>query len=261
MTKKIIELKILGICLLIIIGSIILFGISTIAGMNKTLSLILSNLGGVLFISGIFTIIDKYVTQRDLVSLVTEKVDLKKEVDESGIIKLARELSDVEYKKYFLEAKNNIDIVHLYGKTWTSTYIEHIKDAIDRGCNVRVILLNPESLFIKPLEEHFQYNENQLKGLIKEVSDMWNKHCYCKLGSKNKGSISLYYHKGQPTNSLYRIDNKMVVVQTKTTHEKTTRMPAYVFERNNNEGNFFDIYLKEIDSLEKESEKIEFKNL
>ncbi|NME09475.1 hypothetical protein HF875_08080 [Paraclostridium bifermentans] len=261
MIKKIIKLKTLVICLVMIILSIGCFYISAIKWGGEIVSSIVSNLGGVVFISGIFTIVDKYIIQRDLVSLVTEKVDLKKEVEESGIIKLARELSDVEYKKYFLAAKDSIDIVHLYGKTWTSTYIEHIKDAIDRGCNVRVILLNPESAFIKPLEEHFQYSENQLENLIKEVSEMWNKHCYCKLGSKNKGNISLYYHKGQPTNSLYRIDNKMVVVQTKTTHEKTTRMPAYVFEKNNNEGNFFDIYLKEIDSLEKESEKIDFENL
>lgn len=71
----------------------------------------------------------------------------------------------------------------------------------------------------------------------------------------------MYYHKGQPTNSMYRIDDRIIVIQTKTTKEKTTRMPAMIFKNTFKNNCFFNIYVKELNQLIKESKKVDFINM
>lgn len=70
----------------------------------------------------------------------------------------------------------------------------------------------------------------------------------------------MYYHNGQPTNSMYKIDERIIVVQTKTTVEKTTRLPAMIFKSTNKNNCFFNIYDKEINQLIKESKLIDLSN-
>ena len=60
---------------------------------------------------------------------------------------------------------------------------------------------------------------------------------------------------------MYRIDDRVIVVQTKTTREKTTRMPAMIFKDTNKKECFYNIYLKEIEQLIKESREVEFNEL
>ncbi|WP_409068859.1 hypothetical protein ACFLKC_14085 [Clostridium caseinilyticum] len=132
------------------------------------------------------------------------------------------------------------------------------------NCKVRVVLLNPESKFIPALEEHFRYDTGQLSHLINSVSDMWKKKHEKKQAQGKRatqGCIKLYYHKGQPTNSMYRIDDRVIIVQTKTTQEKTTKMPAMIFRDTNKEECFYNTYLKEIEQLIKESEEVDFNKL
>lgn len=58
-------------------------------------------------------------------------------------------------------------------------------------------------------------DSDKWKSLYYEVEEK-RRRCFKKGNSsyKNKkcGTVELYYFNGQPTNSLYRIDNKMIVV-------------------------------------------------
>lgn len=232
---------------------------------------LVSNVGSVLLVSGIYTIIDNMYLKKSLIELIIQKVRLDKEIDDTGLIKVDSTLTNIEYKEYYENAKSYIDIVHNYARTWTTNNFDFIRDAVmNKECRLRVVLLNPESLFIPALEAHYGYAEGQLIALIDEVTDKWKslshdveekrEACLKKKNStyKNKycGSVELYYFNGQPTNSLYRIDDKIIVVNAKNSKEKSVYLPYTIFQDNGEKG-LYQIYLKEIDTIIKEAKRVE----
>ncbi|GAA0115717.1 hypothetical protein [Clostridium senegalense] len=250
--------------LILAISGIMLLLISEFITNNICKSLI-NEIGSAIVISGILGIIDEYVLKESLVELILNKMKIKEEVDRTGLEELLSGISEINYRYYFKDAKRNIDIVHIYGRTWTNNNIDEITERVLKSnCKVRVILVDPNSKFVPALEEHFKYEDGKLEKLINDVGDMWkSKHEKKKNQKKKKtlGKIELYYHKGQPTNSMYRIDDRVIVVQTKTTQEKTTRMPAMIFKDTNKEDCFFKIYVNEIEQLIRESKYIDFDSI
>lgn len=231
---------------------------------------LIENIGSVLLVSGIYTIIDTMFLKQSLVDLVIQKVALDKEIDDSGLIKLDSTLTNIRYKEFIECAKSNIDIVHNYGRTWTTNNYDFIKECVlNKECSIRVILLNPESEFTSALEKHYGYTEGNLKNLIIEMTEKWrtlyneieNKRVACtkkKGGYKNKkcGRLEIYYFNGQPTNSLYRFDDKIVVINSKTSKEKSVYLPYAIYENKGN-NNMYQIYLDEIDTIVKEAIKLD----
>ena len=106
--------------------------------------------------------------------------------------------------------------------------------------------------------------------LINEVTDRW-KALYCDVEEKREaclkkksstyknkqcGSVELYYFNGQPTNSIYRIDNKIIVVNAKNSKEKSVYLPYTIFQDNGEKG-LYHVYLKEIETIIKEAKKVD----
>lgn len=232
---------------------------------------IVNDIGSVMLVSGVYTVVDNFLLKKSLVDLVIQKVKLDKDIDSCGIVELGTALSDINYKELIPSAEKNIDIIHNYGRTWTTNNFDFIKKVVmEKNCDMRVILLNPNSLFVPALEKHYKYADGDLKKHIFDMTNKWkelyiqleNKKQACKKKSnstyKNKkcGNIELYYFNGQPTNSLYRIDDKIIVVNSKTSNEKSGYLPYAVYE-NNGEHGIFSNYLKEIDAILKDSEKVD----
>ncbi len=220
-----------------------------------------SNIGSVLLVSGIYTIIDNMLLKTSLVELVIKKVGLNKDIDETGLDEIGTTLANIHYQELFKEAKANIDIVHNYARTWTTNNFDFIRNVLlNNECRLRVVLLNPRSLFVPALEKHYGYTEGQLIQLIGEAVEKW-KSLYREVEEHHKlkephiGTVELYYFNGQPTDSLYRIDNRIVVVATKHSKSKSIYLP-YTIYQNNGEKGLYSMYLKEIEKVIKDSTKI-----
>ena len=121
---------------------------------------LVSNVGSVLLVSGIYTIIDNMYLKKSLIELVIQKVSLDKEIDDTGLIKIDSVLTNIGYREHFEKATSNIDIVHNYARTWTTNNFDFIRNAVmNKECHLRVALLNPESPFVPALEKHYGYAE------------------------------------------------------------------------------------------------------
>ena len=232
---------------------------------------IVSDIGSVMLVSGVYTVVDSFLLKKSLVDLVVQKVKLDKDIDSCGVTELGTTLSDIEYKELIPSAEKNIDIIHNYGRTWTTNNFDFIKKVVmEKNCDIRIVLLNPNSLFVPALEKHYKYAEGELKKHIREMTNKWkelyvqleNKKKMCKRKSnstyKNKkcGNIELYYFNGQPANSLYRIDDKIIVVSSKTSNEKSVYLPYAIYQNNGEQGTFTN-YMKEIEAILKDSEKVD----
>ena len=141
---------------------------------------------------------------------------------------------------------------------------------------MRVLLLNPDSLFVPALENHYGYGKGELTNHIRYVTEKWeilakeaeDKKTYFtdkkyrrthrrSYKTKEYGSIEIYYYNGQPTNSIYRIDDKLIVVNTKTSHEKSIHLPYMIYKKNNSQIGMYDLYLNEYNKIIEEATKIE----
>lgn len=222
---------------------------------------ILNNIASAILISGILGVIDAYFLKSSLIDLILEKVKVKEQINSTGLEEVLPGIRNIDYSSYIKKAKKNIDIVHIYGRTWTNNYGDEIKEKLLKSnCTIRIVLMNPESPFVPALEKHFDYKQDELVKYIKDVSKVWrdmNKKVSKGKKRKKQGTIELYYHSGQPTNAMYRIDNRIVVVQTKSTKEKTTRLPSMIFRNLYNGECLYKTYLNEINELVRESIKVE----
>lgn len=229
---------------------------------------LISNIGSVLLVSVIYTIIDNMYLKKSLIELVVQKVSLDKEIDDTGLINVDSILTNIKYRELFENANSNIDIIHNYARTWTANNFDFIRNTVmNKECILRVALLNPNSPFVPALEEHYGYAEGHLVELINEVSEQWislyheverkKNACLKKNAYKNKlcGTVKLYFFNGQPTNSIYRIDNKIIVVNSKNSKAKSVYLPYTIFQDNGEKG-LFRIYLKEIDTIINEATEV-----
>ena len=252
-------------------NSIITALLLVIIGGASVLTHKFSELGSVILVSGVYTIIDNMFLKQSLVNLVIDKVNLDKDIDDAGLVKLDNDLSSIPYKTYLEDAKKNIDIVHNYGRTWTTNNIDYIKKSVLEGeCTARVVLLNPESPFIPALEKHYNYKDGTLVTHIEEVVEIW-KELFREVEAKKRGigrkgkstyknkkcgNIELYYFNGQPTNSLYRIDDRVVVVTAKNSKAKSSYLPYAIYQKKPLDG-LFNVYVNEIESIIKEATPVE----
>lgn len=231
---------------------------------------IVQNIGSVLLVSGVYTIIDNFFLKKSLIELVIQKVKLDREIDSCGLVELGSTLTNIDYKELIENSENNIDIIHNYGRTWTTNNFDFVKkNVLEKKCNVRVVLLNPDSLFVPALEKHYNYTTGELKKLILEMTDKWymlkeeleqkkqecKKKTHSRYKNKKYGNLELYYFNGQPTNSLYRLDDIIIVVNSKTSKQKSIFLPYAIYQNNGSEGMYTE-YVKEINTIIEESTKV-----
>lgn len=208
--------------------------------------------------------------------MVIEKVKLQKDIEESGLIEVGANLGDIHYQNYFKVATSNIDLLHVYARTWTNTNFDFIKETVlNKKCRLRIVLLNPESPFVPALEKHYGYSGGELKKYIIEVTKQWkllaemveekrryfSDRSYRKTHRKSYettayGRVELYYYNGQPTNSLYRIDDKIVLVCTKTSRDRSIHIPYMIYEKGKNQNNMYDIFSQEMEKTIKEAASV-----
>ncbi|WP_312906832.1 hypothetical protein [Tissierella praeacuta] len=222
---------------------------------------IINNIAATLFISGGFGLIDQYILKEKLIELILEKIQLKEQINKTGIEDVFFYINDIDYRYYLKDAKNYLDIVHIYGRSWTTSNIDILRDKLlNSNCQVRVVLLSPDSCLIPGLAEYFCYTEEQLRNSIVDVTKIWEEISQEKENQKKRkttSTLSLYYHKGMPAHSLYRMDDRVIFVSNKLAKGRTTRLPSMVIKNTKHMEDLYCIYLDQIEKLIKESECID----
>jgi hypothetical protein len=222
------------------------------------------NIGTAFFFTGIFGLVQEFILKDKLVDVILSKLKLKEDIDRTGIESVFFGISDIDYGFFLKKAKKNIDIVHIYGRTWTNSNIDEIEDRLmNSNCRIRVVLLSPDSLFVPALAEHYNQSPETLKKTIEDVSLLWKK-AYEKTEKRRKrrqSSSELYYHTGMPANSLYRIDDRIIFVQNKMTKGKSKRLPSFIYRKSEKAESLYNDQLGEIEVLIQESEKVDWNQI
>lgn len=192
-----------------------------------------------------------------MVNLILEKLKLKEEIDKTGIVSFHKSTDIIDYKYYFNSSKKNIDIFHVYGRTWTHSNFNLLQNKIkNSNCKIRVILVNPESKFISGLAHTFNCTEEELKSRISEVEKIWKTLYEEKEKQKRKktqSSLELYYTNCFPAHSLYRFDDDLIQIQSKPTIGRSSELTTIVCKKTAKTDNLYNKYLDEIEDIIAES--------
>lgn len=246
--------------LVMLLGGLILIIISQEIE-NKFWSGVADDVASALFISGLIGILSEYFLKDKLVDLIFSKLKLKEVIDKTGIDEIVYDIGGIDYGYYMKKSISNIDIVHVYARTWTNSYIHEITERLKgSNCEVRVVLLSPDSPLVPGLAKLYNIESEDLRSRILEVTEIWKTANRKKDEGKRKKTQSvlrLFYHEGFPSNSFYRFDNKVILVQTKLTGEKSGKLPSFICNRTGKQEDLYNLYITEIEELINKSTEID----
>lgn len=132
---------------------------------------------------------------------------------------------DIEWDVLFRNVKN-IDILYIYGTTWNRVNREHIKNAIDRHAQIRVVVADPnDKLILSELARHLERSEEQIQANIEETIMYFQK--LQKAGAK----ISIWHLRAVPVYSFFRFDDTAVFSLYSQRRGESFNGPAFLLEQ------------------------------
>lgn len=226
---------------------------------------IISNIASIFIIAGVYNIISEHFLKKKYIEIILKKMNLPFKIAQYGLTDILLNINEIKYNNFFKGAKNYIDVVHVYGKTWTNNNLEAIKlQMMERkNINLNVFLLAPDSSVINSLSETYGGEVSKTIESMRYVAGMWlDMFDEIKEGCKKyKGQMHLYYHHGQPVYSLYRVDNKIICVLNKLSKGRTQKLPTFLCEKGEDGKDLFEIFYNEIRNLESASDEVTRDNI
>lgn len=255
------RLRFIGALLILVIIGFVLLLISQSGKVSSEFwTSVLNNVALALFISGILGLINEYILKESLIEIILSKINLKQSIDKTGIEHVYTNIKEVDYDYYFSKSKSKIDIVHVYGQTWTNTHLDEIKSRLLKSnCKIRVVLLSPTSEFIPALAADYNISSDELRQKIYDVTELWRDLAKCKVkssGKKTQSNLEVYYSSGKPFFSLYRIDDRVIQISSRMSTGKSKALPVLICKNTFKAEDLYDFYVEEIQLIIDQSEKI-----
>ncbi|WP_027956653.1 hypothetical protein [Halobacillus kuroshimensis] len=249
----------IGVLSLILVGNILI--LVTQLTDNELLISLLNNISSALIITGVFGLINEFLLKEKLVGLILNKLKLKENIEKTGINEVFLNVRDIDYRYLLKNSNRKIDICHIYGRTWTNYNSDSLRERLlHSNCEIRVILLSPESDFVKGLAELYGREEDELRKTMYEVQSIWRTLYHEKKKVKKKrtqSSIRVYISNSFPAHSIYRFDDKILQVQSKLTKGKSSNLPSILCENTHKTDELYNVYLNEIEKIIMESEELD----
>lgn len=192
--------------ILLIIGGITLSG-TYIMTDNSIQKIFLQTISSYFIVSCILDILKKYATDEELIEGISGGINSEIDAMKLGIKRIdINNEKKISPEKIIKAAKKSIDILHVYGYTWTRDNEEILTKALKNKVQVRVIIadFNNETT-MKFYENHMKRNVN---AKIKETLKIWKK-IYKNAATDN--NLKIYLFDGAITYALHKNEHSVVI--------------------------------------------------
>lgn len=262
------KFKVLGkvdvsiVLMLFLAGVIIGVFSQVVPGEHTLIRSVLDDIAAGFMFSAVLAFIQERISQSHLIELILSKVNLKKEISEIGVESINTGADKVDFNTLIENGKDNIDIVHAYGRTWTGTqYSSLVRKLRDSNCNIRVVLLDPNSDLIPAFAKYSRKTVQELKEEIEKVTKTL-KRIYEDSGIDDVSRFKIYYHNGLQTTALYRADSKLIAVHLKlSSQSKELKFPTIICNATNTNHDLFHAYMEDMEDLINESTEIDLSTI
>lgn len=191
---------------------------------KETLQIVAKDIGALLFVTTVVTILWELWAKRAFMDEVLTKVRMADEVKLAGILRVTDKFhTDIEWNDLF-DSVRKLDLFFAYSHTWRYTHRAKIESAVsNKDVRIRIVLPDPENTqTLTELSSRFNCTEHELKENIEEAKNFFkNLHC--------EANMKIWFTQKVPLFSYYRFDKKAVFALY--THKRGQALvPTFVVE-------------------------------
>lgn len=228
-------------------GILLIFSLIIKDGIFK---IFIGTISSYLIVSSVLDFFNKCNREEELINKVCDCINGESNATKYGVLSI----SDKDNNKstdIINEAKESIDIMHVYGRSWTSNNRANLINSLkNKNIKIRVILADYEDKVIVNLYNR-QYNTSDIESRIKGVLELW-KEIYVESGEKN--NLEIYLYSGSITSAIYLNDTKSVALHF-CSYKKRHNDEMTEIECVKNIDGLFNRYKNEIEYVISESRK------
>lgn len=234
--------KIVNYITYIVALAFVLVGIGILYRYNLSTEDLLKQIAGSLIIIGLVSLIWQLIVQRAFLNEILGKIDISKNLHDSGIVEVTDNFHNIDFKPFF-DPVNEIDLFFIYGYTWLNHHrSEFINLSSNDNVKIRVILPdNDKDELMEELSRRFGNNDPELiKSNIQHVIDEFKR-----MFKDGKAKIEIWKLSVNPLFTFYKFDNKIILALYSHKKEKSD-VPSFVIKK---KGLIYDFISKEIESM------------
>jgi hypothetical protein len=222
-------------------------GIVSFAKHYPTWQVVVSQLGGLLVVTGGISILWDLKGRRDFADEVLAKAQVAADIRSSGLRRLSMQwLEDVEWANMFHSARE-IDVFLSYGTSWRNLHYARLQEFGRVGHNkLRVYLPHPgDTETVSVLAQRYDSTSERI---VQQISDAAK--AFADLRADGGADIRVYYRRGDPTFACYRFDGQIVV--TLYSHRRSRGdVPTMLI----GPGTLYDFFATELAAIRAQSEE------
>lgn len=206
----------------------------------------LSQLGGLLVVTGGLSLLWDLKGRRAFANEVLAKAQVGADIRSSGLQRVSMQwLSDVDWQQLFSNSRE-IEVFLSYGTSWRNVHWPSIEQFSQKKSNkFRIYLPDPEdATSVGVLARRYGSTHDKLRANIIDAAE-----AYSTLQKIDNGAdVRIYYRRGDPTFACYRFDDEIVV--TLYSHKRTRgEVPTFVCGR----GSLFTFFAHELVEIRAQS--------
>lgn len=207
---------------------------------------LLRELGALLLVTVIITILWDLVGKRAFLDEVCAKARVSAEIRLAGIssVTTSYNLSEIDWGSLFKNVKK-LDLFFSYARTWRNTHLQELKRlAASKGARIRVVLPDPgDDLTVRDLARRFDCSTTELVSRIEEAAAFFRN---LRPSSGSDGAqVIVWFLPAAPLYAFYRFDR--VVVLTLHGHRRERApFPTFVCEQ---DGTLYEYVRQEFEAM------------
>lgn len=234
-------------CILILCAGFIILSV-TFAMHDNICKIFLQTISSYIIVSCLLDILKKYATDEELIKDISDGIN-----SEIGAMALGIKKIDINNERTLTPekiikcAKKHIDILHIYGDSWTRENEIVLTEALKNKVQVRVIMSDfNNDITMKFYSSHMG---KDVKSKIQEVLEKW-KNIYVNSGLNN--NLKIYLFSGAITHTIHLNEHSIVIKSIPACKAYAQGKIITIYSKNSNEG-IYEKYEQEITQIVKES--------
>lgn len=234
-------------CISILVLGFVLLGI-TFTMPDNTWKVFLQTVSSYFIVSCLLDIIKKLFNDEELIKDIASGINSEINAMKLGIKKIdINNEKTLTPEKIIKCAKKQIDILHVYGFSWTRDNQVILNEALKNKVKIRVIMAD----FNNEISMKFYSNHmaRDVEGKIKEVLNLW-KEIYYDSGQNN--NLQIYLFNGAITHAIH-LNEKNVVIKSIPSCKSYAKGNITTIHSQKLENGIYEKYEQEINQIIKES--------
>lgn len=212
---------------IILIGFALFIAQSKVCSIDSTWYSIIGNIASAILICGLISLLDHILLKQEEEKRLLDLFNISRAIKDSGLTNILADSGEYHYRDLLLKS-NSFSAILNDGRRWVGNHQDALEKRFNKkGTETEFFLVDPDGSFCKALDTktHTDGHDAPHEKIRTTVSIL--KSTYQK--SQKLGSLTIYYLKNYPTQTLFFTEDTIIVTPYQTSSRRTT-IPLYEYK-------------------------------